>query len=199
MRLEMKKRFLHGLDAGSINTCAAEFWRHESKRASERCSDPDILEHATQILRSEEQRFVPVSYRNSLESALETAARHEERVQQRLVAVARSAREGFIAREEHERLIGAAEKTGVKRTASKAGSAPKNDALRNLILEILKKKPLANRSEILDALDAVRGHGVIDEIGQKYIEYFDKEQIKKASLSGLDDRILRLKKKLMPL
>jgi hypothetical protein len=199
MRLEMNERPLHGLDTCSLNLGAADFWRHESERASERCSNPCILEHATQILSSEARRLVPVRNRNSLEGALEIAAAYEAQIQRRLIFAARTARRGTISKKEHQRLMKLAEKVGVQKATSKAGSVKKPDALQRLIIGILHERPKAKSLEVLKRLRGQERQGVIDDIDLKCIHFTDKGRCKTAPLSGLDDRVRNARKNLTPL
>jgi hypothetical protein len=90
--------------------------------------------------------------------------------------------------------------------ARKGGSAPKGDALQELILEIVRKDPCISQAQLLDMLTGDAGAGVVTSIdgpsplleGDTPCIHFvnDDGRPKTASVQGLKDRLSRAKRKI---
>jgi hypothetical protein len=79
-----------------------------------------------------------------------------------------------------------------RRNASK----PRPDSLQKLIIEILEKKPHLTSRNILDELRKRQFQGVIDDIDEDEISFWDKGKLLQASILGLKDRVRRAKNNL---
>lgn len=72
---------------------------------------------------------------------------------------------------------------------------PRPDALQKLIVEILTARPDLTVLQLLDELEKVKGHGIIEDIDDGEISFSHKGKLKQAPISGLKDRISRAREK----
>jgi hypothetical protein len=107
-----------------INERNRTFWEAQITLFDSRISDPVLAAFAVEEVDLEQRRGVPVYYRKTFETALETAACMKDRLSEQFC---------------HER-------------AKKAGSAPKADALTKLVEEIHAKNPSITAPEVLQRL-----------------------------------------------
>jgi hypothetical protein len=76
-----------------------------------------------------------------------------------------------------------------RRNASK----PRPNSLQELIIKILKKKPHLTSRSILDELRKEKSQGIIDDIDEDEILFFNKGKLCSVPISGLKDRVRRAK------
>jgi hypothetical protein len=157
-----------------INLRNQTFWREESEIAMRRAVMPDTLENAMERIQSEEQRFVPIRYRLTMEDALMGASRAEARSGPRLAQEARSS------------------------LARQGGHAEKPDALQKIIEVIVARNPSIDTSGLLRKLDSISGDdATVVTVNDEVIEFEPTSgaKLKTAPVSGLKDRLYRAKRK----
>jgi hypothetical protein len=151
-----------------INDRNKQFWMSATAKAERRMADPGILQLALMDIESY-SAFLPVYYQKSFEKALrdaDLAINHD-----------------LITNSIHRRF------------SHRGGLATKTDALQQIILKIVEKKPSITQPELVEQLRAHQHDGVIDDIGDADISFRTHTgKLKTAPLSGLKDRLSRAKK-----
>jgi hypothetical protein len=149
-------------------------------------SDPAIRTSAFSSMDSEIERGTPVKNRMSLELALARAEEDKIRFRQ--------------AEPERE----AADRAALSAFSQKGGQAPRENALNNLIQELALKTPKIKVGQLLRQLERQVGQGTIVSIdaesqvlaGDRRIHFIDENgKPKTASVTGLKDRLSRLRQK----
>ncbi|HET9282336.1 MAG TPA: hypothetical protein VFR24_10280 [Candidatus Angelobacter sp.] len=159
-----------------VNEWNRQFWSDLSDSIERWMADPEVLKLAMEDIESESVRRVPLYNQKSFAQALERAANTKTGI---LKGAAKSFQIDF---------------------SKKGGSAPKPSALQKLILEIVQRKQSITEPELLRELETRKLQGIITDIdyGLNLIEFQNNndQQLKRASISGLKDRLSRAKKKL---
>ncbi len=157
-----------------VNELNRQFWVKQSELMRRRICDPVLYAGATACLRDEEMRGVSLHSRKTLEAALADA--------------------------EHERACFQRE------YSRRGGMASKGDALRSLIQVFVRRNPKITERELFRQLKGCAGQGIIDRIDEtsdtiadegRQIHFHDKNGMpKKAALSGVKDRLSRVRAKI---
>ena len=155
-----------------INTRNRAFWDAESAQAERRMADPDIFSRAIADMHAEATRRLPVYYQKSFEQALQDAAALFE--------------DPVLLKRTHRRL------------SRRGGSSKKTDALGEVILEEVQKRPAITVTDLLKHLQSLQDlRQVVDDIDEEAISFTDRKgHTKNAPISGLKDRLFRAKKAL---
>jgi hypothetical protein len=155
-----------------LNERNRAFWEAESAQAESRMADPDVFHRATVDMHGEVARLLPVYYRKSFEQALQDAAALFE--------------DPVLLKRTHRRL------------SRRGGSSKKTDALGEVILEEVQKRPAITVTELLKHLQSLQDlRQVVDDIDEEAISFTDRKgHTKNAPISGLKDRLSRAKKAL---
>lgn len=155
-----------------INMRNRAFWEAESAQAERRMADPDVFHRATVDMHGEVARLLPVYYQKSFEEALQDAAALFE--------------DPVLLKRTHRRL------------SRLGGSSKKTDALREVILEEVQKRPAITVTDLLKHLQSLQDlRQVVDDIDEEAISFTDRKgHTKNAPISGLKDRLSRAKKAL---
>lgn len=155
-----------------INERNRKFWEAESAQAERRIADPDILHRATADVQGEATRLLPVNYQKSFEQALQDAAALLE--------------DPVLLKRTHRRL------------SRLGGSSKKTDALQEVILGAVQKRPAITERDLLRHLQSLQClRQVVDDINEETIFITDRDgRSKEAPVSGLKDRLSRAKKAL---
>jgi hypothetical protein len=99
-----------------------------------------------------------------------------------------------------EKALEDAERAGKRLLAQQArrgGTAPKTDSLQLLIQEIVTRRPVISKDQLLEVLRANQGIGPVEDIHEDTIHFTNLDgRSKEAPISGLKDRLNRAKKKL---
>jgi hypothetical protein len=160
------------LTTKDLNEQNRRFWQTQSDLLEKRMSDELLFNVATMDMRSETLRQVPIYSQKTLEQALADAEKTKNTFQSDF--------------------------------SRKGGKAPKCDALQSLIRRIVHRKPNINNQQLLYRLKKEIGEGTVVSIegksevladGIRKIHFQDRDGTPKtASLSGLKDRLSRVKK-----
>ena len=155
-----------------INTRNRAFWEAESAQAERRMADPDVFHRATVDMHGEVARLLPVYYQKSFEKALQDVAALSE--------------DPVLLKRTHRHL------------SRLGGSSKKTDALQEVILEEVQKRPAITVTDLLKHLQSLQDlRQVVDDIDDGAIFFTDRNgHSKKAPVSGLKDRLSRAKKAL---
>lgn len=152
-------------EPAEINRQNAEFWAKQQARTEELMANPELADAAYKEIQDEQLRKVPVYWQRPLERVLEKLVALGAKLQS---AQARKSR----------RLRGP-------------------DPLTEHIEAIVRRRPNITEEGLFDALEAEAGISeLIVEIDGKSIIYENRHgHLKKASISGLKDRLSRAKQK----
>ena len=155
-----------------INTRNRAFWEAESAQAERRMADPDIFSRAIADMHAEATKRLPVYYQKSFEQALQDAAA--------------LLNDPVLLKRTHRRL------------SRFGGSSKKTDALQEVILEAVQKRPAITVKDLLKHLRSRQClRQVVDDIDDEAISFTDRNgHSKEAPVSGLKDRLFRAKKAL---
>ena len=161
------KTMVTSISPAEINDRNKQFWTSETAKAERRMADPGILHLAVRDLESYAKLFLPIYHQKSFEQALEDA----------------SINNAIISSALHRRF------------SHRGGLATKTDALQQIILKIVEKKPSITQPELVEQLRAHQHDGVIDDIDDADISFrAHTGKLKTAPLFGLKDRLSRAKK-----
>ncbi len=160
-----------------INERHREFWPEQSTLMDQRMSDETIFKLAAIDMGSETMRQVPLKSQKTIEQALADAE------------MAKNTFQSAFSR--------------------KGGRSSKSDALQSVIQEIVQENPKITQGQLLRELTRKQEAGVVVSIDEepdvlagvgKMIHFVDEgETPKKASVSGLKDRLSRAKRKIASL
>jgi hypothetical protein len=156
-----------------INERHREFWPEQSKLMDQRMSDETIFKLAAIDMRSETMRQVPLKSQKPFEQALADAEKTMNIVQSAF--------------------------------SRKGGRSQKSDALQSLIQDIVQENPKITQGQLLRELTRKQKAGDVvvsihEEPEGKMIHFVDEDETpKKASVSGLKDRLSRAKRKIASL
>ena len=157
-----------------FNEAARRFWEKESALMERRMGDETIREIALEKLADDYRRLVPIYNQKSLEKALEEAEA------------------------EIERHVKIAKKRVLSEQGRKGGTAKKADVLQDLIVQLVRKNPQISCAQLLEKLEAPYGPPIIEIADGKIFfqtsDNPDDAPMKKATISGLKDRLSRAKK-----
>lgn len=162
------------ISLAAINERNNNFWAEEGLRTQMRASNPAICENALELMDTFRRVGFSINQIPSFDHFLYAAEKGN--------------------------------KTSLKYFARKGGEAPKENALQEVIEEIARQNPKITAPQLIRALAGDAGAGVVTSIDQlsdlllecerRYIHYIDHDgRPKKASLTGLKDRLSRARKK----
>jgi hypothetical protein len=132
-----------------INTRNRAFWEAESAQAERRIADSDVFHRATMDMHGEVAKLLPVYYRKSFEQALRDAETLFE--------------DPVLLKRTHRRL------------SRRGGSSKKTDALQEVILEAVQKRPAITVRDLLKHLRSLQClRQVVDDIDDEAISFTDR-------------------------
>jgi hypothetical protein len=165
-----------------LNEIYSIFHREQSRLLRKRIVQPDLFKIASRNMNSEAMRGVGVREMQTWEEALEQAEKDREDLAVELI------------RDERRRF------------SVKGGRAPKGDTLSSLIEGFVRLQSDLTENSLLGKLKARIGEGVIISIDKddavlsgdrRKIKFYKSDGgIKEVSVSGLKDRLSRVKKKI---
>lgn len=157
------------------------FWSDQARLLNRRLSSPEIATAAYALVQDDANRGIPVAYRRSYETAAQDAE----------VAVLAAA--PFMRSAQ----------------ARRAGSAKKGDLLTKLMRKIVAQRPEINEGEVLEYLRKNQGDDGIYEVTGTTISMESRQEpgrqgtggkteFKDCPISGLKDRLSRIKSEIPP-
>ena len=174
-----------------INNLNKEFWWRQSELKRIRIASPKILEAAINKTNWESLIDKPLRWRKSFDQALEEAARNE-RIRSQQKELRKRAR--------------TAKADALRNFSKMGGKAPKTDTLSLLIHEIVSADRSIDQQRLLQRLKREEGKGIIDSIDReselragdvREIHFRAHDgRIKTAPISGLKDRLTRIRAKI---
>jgi hypothetical protein len=166
---------MKAVDPAVINRFNEDYWRDQHRLMLHRFGDSAIRETALALIRSEQQRCVPVYSQMTLEGAL--------------------ARADLI--HDHAVCGSDAYKRFTVERARKAGMAKKTDALQALIEDLVEQNPKITEPALRRQLSHESYPDLIEDADEDEIWFTNNNgRSKTAKGSGLKDRLSRAKTKL---
>jgi hypothetical protein len=159
------------ITAQELNEIHKAFWLIETAEAENRMRSKEVAEIATNLIKFEGDRRVPLAWRKTFECALAEAGT----------------------------LNGLLTPHIVRQAASRAGSAHRiPDELRLFILHALRSKPELTRNDLLHALKKAGRSGgpSLDADGEHVTFMTARGKPKTVSINVLKDRLSRVKKQM---